>query len=620
MSKRICLLLLLLAGVSSSFGNKQENWLKVSTDHFTVICNGNEKQARHIGDQFERMRLLFHTLFPKIVDPSAPIVVIAVKDEKDFRALEPEAYLAKGQLQLAGLFLRAPDKNYVLVRMDAVGPHPYATVYHEYTHLLLSKIEWIPLWLDEGIAEFYQNTDIGEKETILGQPSPDDLIWLHQNRLLPLPTLFAVDHTSPYYHQEQKGTIFYAESWALTHYLMVNDFKNGTTKITDYLSQLGPQGDPVATAAHVFGDLKQLQSALDKYIAQSVFTDLRLKKALPVDDSSFKVLPISATEADANRADFLAYNQREKDARALLQQVLHDDPNSTLAHETMGVLEFHAGNTEEAQKWYGEAVKLDSQSYLANYYFGAITMQLGKSGEDTDKEIEESLRKAVKLNPQFAPAYDELGVFFGMRHKNLDEAHMLGLQAVQLEPSNVRFRMNVANVLMAAQRDKDAHAVLENALKVAKTPEEAAAIQNALQMVENYQSVKERNEQEMRAYSDALAASKQSKNGAAEADSNVTVDEEKDEPVSGPRRSVTGTVKSVRCAEPAVMDVDVEAGSKTVTLHTRNFYKIQFSALNYTPKAEFRPCSDLEGMRAKIEYVEGTATTVNSLVAIELQK
>src|ERR1700693_2201937 len=116
------------------------------------------------------MRSVYHAAFPKAqVDPGAPILVLAIKDAKDFRALGPEAYLAKGQLKLGGLFLRAADKNYVLMRVDAEGDHPYAVVYHEYTHLLLGKsAEWLPLWLNEGLAEFYQNTDIHEKDVNLG--------------------------------------------------------------------------------------------------------------------------------------------------------------------------------------------------------------------------------------------------------------------------------------------------------------------------------------------------------------------------------------------------------------------------------------------------------------------
>ncbi len=76
----------------------------------------------------------------------------------------------------------------------------------------------------------------------------------------------------------------------------------------------------------------------------------------------------------AIRADFLAYNQRTADAHALLDQVLREDPNNVLAHETMGLLEFRAQHLEQARNWYAQAVKLDSQSYLAHYYFAAISM------------------------------------------------------------------------------------------------------------------------------------------------------------------------------------------------------------------------------------------------------
>ncbi len=140
MSKRILLLLTLFAALVASARDKVENWLEVRSPHFIVLSDSSEKQARHVADQFERMRFVFHTLFPQAnVDPGTPIVVLAVKDKKDFQTLEPEAYLAKGQIELAGLFLRAPDKNYVLMRLDAQGEHPYATVYHEYTHLVSSR-------------------------------------------------------------------------------------------------------------------------------------------------------------------------------------------------------------------------------------------------------------------------------------------------------------------------------------------------------------------------------------------------------------------------------------------------------------------------------------------------
>jgi TonB family protein len=489
MSRWIFLLLILFAALVASARDK-ENWLEVRSPHFIVLSDSSEKQARHVADQFERMRFVFHTLFPHAnVDPGTPIVVLAVKDKKDFQTLEPEAYLAKGQIELAGLFIRAPDKNYVLIRLDAQGEHPYATVYHEYTHLVSSRAEeWLPLWFNEGLAEFYQNTEIENKDVLLGEPSAANIFLLRHKRLLPLAILLTVDHGSPYYHEESKGSIFYAESWALIHYLWIKDSKENTNHLIDYVELVNKKVDAVTAATRAFGDLKQLQAALDKYVTQEVFYDFKGPISAEVDDSAFKVRALSLSQADAVRADFLAYDQRLKDARILLERVLREDPNNVLAHETMGYMEFRQGHPDEAQKWYEQAVKLDSQSFLANYYFAAIAMNRGQLNPESKSRVENSLRAAIKLNPSFAPAYDELAMFLGIERRNLEEAHMLNLNAVQLDLGNLRYRLNTANTLLEMERSTDAIAVLKNAMNLAKTPEEVASVQNLLEVAQQVQS------------------------------------------------------------------------------------------------------------------------------------
>jgi tetratricopeptide (TPR) repeat protein len=481
MSQRIRLTFAILLACSTfAVAEKQESWLEVRSPHFVVVTNANEKNGRRIADQFERMRSVFHVAFPKLqIDPNAPIVVLAIKDDKDFRALEPEAYLAKGSLKLGGLFLRAPEKNYVLMRVGAEGEHPYSVIYHEYTHLLTSNADWMPLWMNEGLAEFYQNTDILDKYVALGQTSSENIMWLRQNRLLPLPTLFAVDHNSPYYHEENKGSIFYAQSWALMHYLQVNDFQNKTQRIAAYGTLLAQNVDPVTAASRAFGDLGKLQKDLENYISFGNYSYFKMPASTEVDDSAFKVQPLPPPQADAVRADFLAYNQRFSDSQTLLDHVLQADPNNTLAHETEGFLAFREGHLGDAKKWYKQAVQLDSQSYLANYYYAVMAMSDSGAGTEDDA-IESSLRAAIKLNPSFGPAFDRLAVFLGMRHKNLDEARMMALNAVSLEPSNVFYRVNVANVYMEMQKGKNAVAVLHAAAKLAKKPAEVQLVDNAL--------------------------------------------------------------------------------------------------------------------------------------------
>jgi tetratricopeptide (TPR) repeat protein len=606
--------------------DKPEDWLEIRSAHFVVVSNANPKQAQNVADQFERMRALFQKALPRLEpDAGSPITVIAVKNEKDFRALEPEEYVAKGQLKLAGYFLRASDNNFVLVRTDAEGDHPYSVVYHEYTHFVTRKAgEWMPLWLNEGLAEFYQNTDIRDKDPVLGQPSRENILLLRQARLLPLATLFTVDHSSPYYHEENKGSIFYAESWALTHYLMMKDFREKTTKLRDYAELVSQKVDPVKAATLAFGDLTELQKALDSYVRQPVFTQLKIRGTLTVADLDYKVRPLTFAEAAAVRAEFLAYINRSADALALAEAVLKEDPNSALGHEVMGYLKFRQGDMAEARKWYGKAVKLDSQSFLAHYYFASIAMSTGQVEPEDDAQVESSLRTAIRLNPQFAPAYDRLGVFFGMRQKNLGEAHILALQALTIDPSNVAYWLNDAMILRTGRREQDAIRVMRNALKVAQSSAEMEQVQNALQMAEQYEAAQKSYEEGSRRASEEESAAKltpaaDKETGKMEETAPPVLQHRSEGAPQGPRRTSIGTIKNVQCSSPARMEFELQAEHGPVALHADNYYKIQFSTLGFNPKGELHPCSDLEGMSARVEFMEVSGKP-GQITAVELRK
>ena len=618
MYKETLLLLMLLSALPSLARDKVENWIEVRSPHFVIATNSNEKQARRVADQFERMRSVFHVLFPKLqLDTGSPIIVLAIKDEKDFRALEPAAYLAKGQLKIGGLFLRAPDKNYVLMRLDAEGEHPYEVVYHEYTHFLMAKAEWLPLWLNEGLAEFYQNTDIHEKDISLGQGSLGNLQLLREHKLLPLPALFAVDANSPYYHEENKGSIFYAESWALTHFIHIHDYENKTHRLTDYAELLAKKVDPLTAATTAFGDLKQLERALDGYVQQGRFKFFSLKTSTDVDDAAFKAELLAPTQSEALRADFLAYNQRTGDARSLLDHVFKDDPNNVSAHETMGFLEFREGHLDAAKKWYAQSVQLDSQSYLAHYYFAAISME-SSLGPSEEPQVENSLRQSIKLNPLFAPSFDRLAVFLGSRHRDLNEAHMMGLTAVSLDPNNVGYRVNVANILLAMERGQSAVEVLRQAAKLAKSPQEVQWVDDSLMRAQEYAAAQQ--QLSARKLTEGTTESENTPTDIAADATRVPYLTRRTFAAGGPHRFLIGVLKDIHC-DSSNIDLAVKSGARTLNVHSDNYFNIPFTALGFQPTGDLNPCRDLEGKPAKVEYIESADKSVTAqLVSIELHK
>ena len=617
MRKFIASLFLVLTSVSATAASAPQ-WIEVRSPHFVVITDTNEKQARKIAGQFERMRSLFQLALPHAAgDAGLPITVLALKDKKGFQALEPAAYLAKSQLQLAGLFLRTPDRNYILLRLDAEYEHPFAVVYHEYTHFILRKAEGLPLWLNEGLAEFYQNTDIDEKSVRLGQSSVDNILYLRQSRLLPLATLLAVDHNSPYYHDEQKGSVFYAESWALAHFIEVTDFQNKTNHLGDYTHRLSLHEDPVLAARHTFGDLGELQKALEKYVSQNKYQQFNVNMAFTADEASFAARPLPVADADAVRADVLANNDRRPEAQALLDAILRNDPKNALAHETMGALAWRDNNSAQAKKWYGEAVKLDSQSYVAYFNYASYSMADGDTSND--ETIESSLRTAIKLEPSFAPSYDALAQFYASRHKNFEEAHLLSVQAVQLEPGEMRYRINASQVAMEQKNIDGALAILRTALTLSKTDADGAMLLQRIQQIQEYKD--HMDEFAARSASSSETSVEMHLPGRSSGPSEPEPTPFPEGPVLGAHHKARGVLHAVRCGYPTVLTLEVEQAGKAIALYTNNYYKIPFTTANFILTDDIDPCKAIEGMKASVEYTDVTNKLVaGKIVSIELSK
>jgi len=209
----------------------KDTWISVRTKNFTLVGNASEKEIRQVATRLEQFRDVLRRLLKgaKFETP-VPTTVIVFKSMSSYKPFNIG--------NNAGYFQKGDDVNYITLSTELGGQNPYSIIYHEFVHLLVdNNLGNVPPWFNEGLAEYYSTFDIEEDRKVhLGELIPYHLQTLREDKLLPLRTLFAVDHYSPYYNEGSKRGVFYAESWALVHYLILSNNGQHFAQLSQFLN------------------------------------------------------------------------------------------------------------------------------------------------------------------------------------------------------------------------------------------------------------------------------------------------------------------------------------------------------------------------------------------------
>jgi tetratricopeptide (TPR) repeat protein len=473
-------LLAALLPCAGALGAKDPNqrWIEVRSPHFVVSSNAGEKEARRVADQFEQIRGLFHTAFPHLrVDPAEPVLILAAKNENTMKMLLPEEWEVKGHVHPAGLYQPGEDKHYVVLRLDSEGDAPFHALYHEYTHALLHlNFAALPLWLDEGLAEFYGNSRLGEKESRVGTIDRSHLYILGQNNLLPIETLLNVEQGSPYYNEANQASVFYAESWTLVHYLMLDPEAHEQQLLKNFFAAWDKGGSQLQAAQQAFGDLKRFGEVIEAYSRQRMFRVALFKNGQQAADKTYAMRSLTAGEVLALRGDCASHRNMFEQAKLLVEQAVQTEPNLAIGHEALGYYLFRKEDESGADREMKKAIELGSTSFVAPYYHGLLVLRGGLARPEMMREAIKSLEKATQINPQFAPAFEGLAQAYSTAPETQKQALDAGIRAVQLEPATHVYAINLVNLLLNAGREEEARQLAQRILDTAASLEEAQEV------------------------------------------------------------------------------------------------------------------------------------------------
>lgn len=552
-----------------------ENWAKVKSPHFTVITNGTEKQARQAALGFEEIHSVFTSIIPGLrTDSSAETIVIATKDLSTLNELLPSD--KKYTSNLAGLFINGWERDYVIVRLD-VPDESRGVVYHEYIHKLLHlNFTRLPVWLDEGLAEFFGNTWMRADGIYIGAPSPR-LSELRSRTLYPVETMLTVDHASPYYRDAFKAGMFYAESWALTHFLMFGPGMEQGHKMNVYLAALqkGVAGEKAFDDA--FGDRKELEKNFQAYTNRVTYAAMRFDRMQKIDPASFEGGPMPPAETDARLGGFYTKQRDLELAEKHLAAALEKDPKSALAHENEGFLDFAQGKDEDAQKQFDAAAELAPTGYLALYY-QAMMKYHGKKDADSLAQLDAAMTKVTQLNPLFAPAVVARSQILVQQGK-LQDAYNIAVQSERLEPDRGGYFTNSAAILVIGRNYP-------------------AAIKTASMVATRWSDSDS---------AEALAVVAQARRqGKIEQTADQKADEDREMEYAKDTTAVEGIIESTHCEKSKPLEIVLRSGDKSLNFKTGKAFGMGFSDTLWYGEDHFTPCYHIEGMNALVRYTPST--------------
>ena len=90
---------------------------------------------------------------------------------------------------------------------------------------------------------------------------------------------------------------------------------------------------------------------------------------------------------------------------------------------------------------------------------------------------------------------------------------------------------------------------------------------------------------------------------------------------TGSKHSFLGVMRDVTCSYPSILEFRVEGAKSSIKVYNNNFSKIDLTVIGFVPKGSMNPCTDFNGMKARVQYAETADKTVDGQVfAIELRK
>jgi tetratricopeptide (TPR) repeat protein len=363
----------------------RERWLRLAAGPVEVVTNSGEGEARRLIQHLEQVRTALARLLGKDeLLPVWPIRIVLLESPRQVAALGAPPPLALARDGYTAVVSR--------------GPLPAALLQAFARVLIEDGTRRLPRELDEGLAALFSTAELeGSSRVVVGRPPPE-----------------------------------YGRSWAKAHWLVAPPDHYGKLRVLIRNLEQGVPEDAAYRNAFAAAPA-DVDRQVESYLAGRQFGTVALS-GRPFDPQK----EIAVTRAErgfglAVLADLVATaRERPREARHVYEEVLRAAPSSTEALEGLGLLEFEAGEREEAGRRLAAAVAGGSLNARVHLALALLEPDAAKA--------QAALAQAARLNPRWARPHWEMA----RRETEASKRLQLLQRAASLEPRNPEYWLALA--------------------------------------------------------------------------------------------------------------------------------------------------------------------------------
>ncbi len=377
-----------------------QKWVRITSGGLDLYSNADARLARLAMDRLDELRQALPVEGAAGGAPVAvPLRVVVLAQQTQLRRF------ARNEAS-TGFFQTGLDRDYIITYANEGISRIVA---HEFVHDLtiraggrtLSDLALRPLWLEEGLAEFYSTANSDDTgELWIGKPIQshlevlkDSANWMTAEQLL---------NTKPG-EDHQVSSAYYAESWALVHMLSLDDqFKGGLDR---FIAALDEGMDETEAFRQSFGlsfeqALEETKTYIKKLRARPIpFARNHMPSQTEVEqvDSLDGLLTLGEVALACHRLDTAS------EIFAAAAEEAPEDPRVLAGEARLAEAKGDLGRARELL-----TLALDGGLHDAQAYFTLAMIE--QTDGAPEERVNQLLEQTVAENPNFAEAQILLGV------------------------------------------------------------------------------------------------------------------------------------------------------------------------------------------------------------------